>query len=72
MVLYVTPSPKNHNADTYAIVDFAKNRQAWVQGRQEGAILGVSAESSQISDAIRAGRRRESLSFLGGTRKIGC
>jgi hypothetical protein len=40
--------------------------------RREGAILGVSAGFSQISDAIRAERLRESLSFLGGIRKIGC
>ena len=32
----------------------------------------MSAGFSQISDAIRAGRLRESLSFLGGIRKIGC
>jgi hypothetical protein len=39
---------------------------------REGAILGVSEGISQISNAIRAGRCRESLSFLGGIRKIGC
>jgi hypothetical protein len=33
--------------------------------------LGLSAGFSQISDAIKAGRLRESLSFLGGIRKIG-
>ena len=40
--------------------------------RREGAILRVSEGISQISIAIRAGRLRESLSFLGGIRKIGC
>jgi hypothetical protein len=38
--------------------------------RWEGAALRMSAGFSQISDAIKAGRLRESLSFLGGTRKI--
>jgi hypothetical protein len=40
--------------------------------RLEGVTLGLSAEISQISDAIRAGRRRESLSLLGGIVEIGC
>ena len=34
--------------------------------RREGAILGVLAEISQNPYAIRAGRRRESLSLLAG------
>jgi hypothetical protein len=39
----------------------------------EGAVLRMSAGFSQISDAIKAGRLRESLSFLGGIRrKIEC
>jgi hypothetical protein len=37
----------------------------------EGVILGGSVEISQITDAIRAGWPRESLSFLGGIRGIG-
>ncbi len=43
----------------------------WI-GQWEGAILGVSAGISQILDALRAGRLRESLSLLAGIVKIGC
>ncbi len=43
----------------------------WI-GRREGAILRALSGISQMSDALRAGRRRESLSLLGGMVKIGC
>ena len=55
----------------------AAYRHAWWlefdwNGWREGTILGVSGEISEISDALRARRRRESLYLLGGIRKIGC
>ena len=38
----------------------------------QGTILTVSFGFGQISDALDLDRRREPLSFPGGTRKVGC
>ena len=57
--------------------EVAGSRHAWRLkfgriDRLEGAILGVSAETSQISDALKFERLRESLSLLAGIVKIEC
>ncbi len=67
---------KRHEPVIEPAKEVAGSRYAWRLkfGRidsLEGAILGVAADISQITDAP-AGLRRKSLSFLGGIRKIGC